>query len=58
LNVFKVTSGGNIKHSEANYVFTAADVTNSVAFVEILKTLKINVETTEWIWFRIVAGDI
>jgi hypothetical protein len=55
LDVFKVTSGGNIKHSEANYVLTAAAVTNSVTFVEISKTLKINVVKTEWNWFRIVT---
>jgi hypothetical protein len=36
LGLFKVTSGGNIKHAEANYVFTAAAVTNSVTYVEIL----------------------
>ena len=55
LDVFKVTSGGNIKHSGANYLLTAAAVTSSVTFVQISKTLKINVEKPEWKWFRIVT---
>ena len=45
LGLFKVTGQGNIIHAEANYVFTAAAVTNSLTFIEILKTLKIYVET-------------
>ena len=36
LDVFKVTSGGNITHAEANCVFTAAAVAKSVTFIEIL----------------------
>jgi len=55
LDVFKVTSGGNITHVEANYVFIAAAVTNSITFVDVLKTLKINVGRPEWNWFRIVS---
>jgi hypothetical protein len=47
LGLLKVTGGGNIIHAETNYVFTAAAVTDSVTFVEILKILKINVETPE-----------
>jgi hypothetical protein len=55
LGLFKVTSGSNIKHAEANYVFTAAAGTNSATFVEIFKTQKINVDTPEWNWLRIVS---
>ena len=55
LDVFKVTSGGNIKHSEVNYVLTAAAVTNSVNFCRSIKNTEINVETPEWKWFRIVS---
>jgi len=40
LDVFKVTSGGNITHAEANYVFTAAAVTNSITFEKNIKNNK------------------